>query len=151
MYHCLYQFYLPPLPSIRPNPVNTQIPFPSSSSALHRYRQQHHSFRHNNSELVYSHRDGLRGRGEDLWARVKRDKQGLNEEDLLERAISRRKEIYRFGLYAKVRAFGTCDCCQVAVVLMRFSLLSILRVIRLRGSSRRLRLVNSQQIGKRSR
>ncbi|KAJ9105542.1 hypothetical protein QFC19_003524 [Naganishia cerealis] len=99
------KFYLPPLPSIRPNPVSTQASF-ASSSALHRHRV-HRAFHHRNSGLVYSHRDGLRGRGEDLWARVKREKQGMREEDVLERAIARRREIYRHGLYAKHIASNT--------------------------------------------
>jgi hypothetical protein len=85
------KFYLPPLPTIRPNPV-TQPLLPTRRRIPPRPA----------GELGYSARDGLVGRNTDVWARVKRDSRGLAEEDLLERAVERRREVYRFGLYAKV-------------------------------------------------
>ena len=89
------QFYLPPIPTIHPNPVTSSLPPPLTHTRFRRPRPS--------AELGYSNRDGLVGRTTDLWARVKRDSRGVGEEDLLERAVERRREVYRFGLYAKVR------------------------------------------------
>jgi hypothetical protein len=87
------KFYLSPLPTIRPNPVTAPLP---ATRARRRLSDRP------SGELGYSARDGLVGRRTDLWARVKLDSRGVAEEDLLERAVERRREVYRYGLYAKV-------------------------------------------------
>ena len=99
------KFYLPPLPSIRPNPV---------TEPLLATRVRNRVAPRPAGELGYSARDGLVGRRTDLWARVKRDTRGVAEEDLLERAVERRREVYRYGLYAKVGTKISFAACGVS-------------------------------------
>lgn len=101
------KFYLPPLPSIRPNPV---------TEPLLATRVRNRVAPRPAGELGYSARDGLVGRRTDLWARVKRDTRGVAEEDLLERAVERRREVYRYGLYAKVSTDPSFFACGVSDV-----------------------------------
>lgn len=93
------QFYLPPLPTIKPNPT-TSLSSTFSSTLPHRSHVP--QFRQRGPDLMY--RDRPRRDGEDVYARVKnaREGEGTDESDELERMVEARREIYRLGLFAKV-------------------------------------------------
>lgn len=98
------KFFLPPLPSVKP----TSHFIAAVSSSHLPPRPSGSSSRHRGPDVTPSERSGTPMNG-DVWAQIQAERRGnrAGSEDVLERAIEKRRLLYQNGLYAKHVASNT--------------------------------------------